>query len=146
MALKKAGGFEFYVYKSELINLRTFTTDTSGQLDVLWHDGDSLGVDGTQVGVLEQTHQISLARFLKSGHCRALKAQIGLEVLCDLADETLKRQLSDQQLGAFLVSTNLAKSHCAWTVSVWFFDTTGSRGAFAGSFGGQLLSWRFTSS
>uniref|UniRef100_A0A8I6AWT3 Histone H2A n=1 Tax=Rattus norvegicus TaxID=10116 RepID=A0A8I6AWT3_RAT len=31
--------------------------DATGQLDVLGHDGDALGVDGAQVGVLEQTHQ-----------------------------------------------------------------------------------------
>ena len=38
--------------------LGTFTTDTSGQLDVLGHDGDTLGVDGAQVGVFEETDQV----------------------------------------------------------------------------------------
>jgi hypothetical protein len=31
-------------------------SDPACQLDVLGHDGDSLGVDGAQVGVLKQTH------------------------------------------------------------------------------------------
>jgi len=35
------------------------------QLDVLGHDGDPLGVDGAQVGVLEQTHQVRLAGLLQ---------------------------------------------------------------------------------
>ena len=33
--------------------LRTFSSDSSGQLDIFGHDGDSPGVDGTQVGVFE---------------------------------------------------------------------------------------------
>lgn len=36
-----------------------------GQLDVFWHYGDSLSMYRTQIGVLEQTHQISFGRFLK---------------------------------------------------------------------------------
>jgi len=34
-------------------NLSTFTTDTSCQLNVLWHNGDTLGVDRAQVRVFE---------------------------------------------------------------------------------------------
>ena len=40
--------------------LRPFPTDATGQLDVLWHDGHALGMDGTQKGVLEQPHQVVL--------------------------------------------------------------------------------------
>jgi hypothetical protein len=52
-------------------HLSTFTADTTGQLDVFRHDGDSLGVDGAQVGVFEKTHQISFA-----GLCRAMTAEL----------------------------------------------------------------------
>ena len=34
-------------------HLGAFTTDTACQLDVFWHDGNTLGVDGAQVGVFE---------------------------------------------------------------------------------------------
>ena len=34
--------------------------DTTGQLDVLGHDCDTLGMDGTQVGVFKETNQVSL--------------------------------------------------------------------------------------
>ena len=37
------------------IRLSTFTTDTSGQLNVLGHDGDTFSVDGAQVGIFEKT-------------------------------------------------------------------------------------------
>eukprot|EP00983_Pelagomonas_calceolata_P003824 123919-Pelagomonas_calceolata.AAC.1 len=35
----------------------TLSPDAPGQLNVLGHDGDALGVDGCQVGVLKQAHQ-----------------------------------------------------------------------------------------
>lgn len=63
--------------------LRTFTTDSASQLDVFGHDGDPLGVDGTQVGVLEETNQVGLAGFLQGHDGRALESKIGLEVLSD---------------------------------------------------------------
>ena len=43
-------------------------TDTSGQLDILRHDGDTLGMDGAQVGVLlKQTNKVGLAGLLTAG-------------------------------------------------------------------------------
>lgn len=47
-------------------HLCTFSADSTGQLDVLWHDGNTLGVDGAQVGILEKTNQVGLASLLKS--------------------------------------------------------------------------------
>jgi hypothetical protein len=46
-------------------DLGTLAADATGQLDVLGHDGDALCVDGTQVGVLEETDQVSLAGLLQ---------------------------------------------------------------------------------
>merc|ERR1711981_1058549 len=48
--------------------LGTFTTDTTSQLDVLGHDGNALGVDCAQVGVLEQANEVGLGCFLKSSN------------------------------------------------------------------------------
>jgi hypothetical protein len=41
--------------------LRALATDAAGELDVLGHDGDALGVDGAQVGVLEEADQVGLS-------------------------------------------------------------------------------------
>ena len=79
-------------------NLSTFATNTTNKLDVFGHDGDSLGVDGTQVGVFEKTHQVSLASLLQSHDGRALETQVGLEILGDFSDQTLEWQLADQKL------------------------------------------------
>jgi len=47
-------------------SLSTFTTDSSGKLYVLRHDGHTLGVNSAQVGVFKQTHQVGLACFLRT--------------------------------------------------------------------------------
>ena len=65
VVLKKTDCFE------KMKKLGSLSSDSSGQLDVLGHDGDTLGVDGAQVGVLEQTDEVSLAGLPESRHhCR----------------------------------------------------------------------------
>ena len=83
---------------TEVDYLSSLSTDPPGQLDVLGHDGDTLGVDGAQVGVLEQTDEVSLAGLLESHDSRGLESQVSLEVLGDLPDQTLEGQLADEQL------------------------------------------------
>lgn len=141
----------FFVFKfdslagKERTHLGAFTTDTTSQLDVLGHDRDTLGVDGAQVGVLEQTDQVGLAGFLQCHDSRALEAQIGLEVLGDLTDQTLERQLADEQLGGLLVATDLTQSDRSWAITMRLLDSTGGRGALASGLGGQLLARSLTS-
>ena len=40
--------------------LRALATDAAGKLDVLGHDGDTLGMDSGKVGVLEKTDEVGL--------------------------------------------------------------------------------------
>ena len=127
-------------------NLSSLSTDSSGQLDVLWHDGDTLGMDGTQVGVLKQTNQISLTGFLESHDSRALESQVSLEVLGNFSHQTLEWQLADEKLSALLVSSDLTESNCSWPVSVGFLNSSSGWGRFSGSLGGQLFSGSLSSS
>lgn len=120
-------------------SLCTLSADAPGQLDVLRHDGDTLGVYGAQVRVLEKTDEVSLARLLQCHDSRALETEIGLEVLCNLSDETLEWQLADEQLGALLVATDLPQGDSARPVTMRFLDAAGGRRALAGSLGSQLL-------
>ena len=46
-------------------HLSSLSSDSPGQQDVLWHNGNTLGVDGAQVGVFKQTNKIGLRCFLK---------------------------------------------------------------------------------
>ena len=123
-------------------DLSALTADATSQLNVLGHDGDALGVDGAQVGVLEQADQVGLARLLEGGHGRALEAQVGLEVLGDLAHQALEGQLADEQLGGLLVAADLAQSDCAWAKSVRLLDATSGWRTLARRLGCQLLSRR----
>ena len=119
--------------------LGSLPADAPGQLYVFGHDGDPLGVDGAQVGVLEQADQVGLAGLLQSHDGGALEAQVGLEVLSDLPDQALEGQLADQQLGGLLVAADLAESHGPGPVAVRLLHSAGGRGALPGGLGGQLL-------
>jgi hypothetical protein len=122
--------------------LRAFTADAAGELDVLGHDGDTLGVDGAQVGVLEEADQVRFRRLLQRHDGRALETQVGFEVLRDLADEALERELADEQLRRLLVATDLAQSDGARSVAMGLLDAAGGWGGFAGGLGGELLARR----
>ena len=70
--------------------------DAEGELHVLWHDCDALCVDGAEIGVLEEADQVGLARLLEGSDGRRLEAQVGLEVLGDLADQALVSRYSSR--------------------------------------------------
>ena len=119
--------------------------DAAGQLDVLRHDGDTLGVDGAQVGVLEQADKVGLRCFLQGKNGRALEAQVRFEVLGDLTHQTLEREFADEQISALLVASDFAKRDGTGTVAVGLLHTTGGGGGLAGCLGGELLAGRFAS-
>ena len=133
------------IVMDEVNDLGSLSSDSTGQLDVLRHDGHTLGVDGAQVGVLEESDQVSLRGFLESHDGRGLESQVGLEVLSDFSDQSLEGQLSDQQFSRLLVSPDLSEGDCSWPVSMGLLDSSGSRGRFPGGFGGQLFPWGLSS-
>ena len=136
----------FVLWRTVLSTLCSLSADSAGQLNVLGHDGDALGVDGAQVGVFKQTNKVSLASFLKGHYGGALETQIGLEILSDFSHKTLEGQLADQQLGGFLVTTDLTKSDCTRPVTMRFLDSTGCRSALTSCLCGELFSWSFSTS
>ena len=116
--------------------LRALATDAAGKLDVLGHDGDTLGVDGAQVGVLEKSHKVSLGRLLKSEHGGSLEAKVGLEVLSDLTHKSLEGKLADQELSGLLEATDLTESDGARTEAVGPLLSCGSPSPSSRSLGG----------
>ena len=128
------------------IGLSSLSSDSPGQLDVLGHDGDSLGVDSAQVGILEQTDEVSLAGLLESHDSRGLEPEVSLEVLGDLSHQTLEGKLPDEQLSGLLVSPDLSECDSSWPVSVRLLDSSSGWSRFSCSLGGQLLSWSLSSS
>jgi hypothetical protein len=123
-------------------SLRALAADAARQLDVLGHDGDALGVDGAQVGVLEEADQVGLRGLLQREHSRALEAQVRLELLRNLTHEALEGQLADEQLRRLLVAPDLAQRDRARAVAVRLLDAARRGRALARGLGGQLAPCR----
>ena len=113
--------------------LRALSTDTTGELDILGHDSNTLGMDSTQVGIFEKTNKVGFGSFLQSKNGRSLEAKIRLEVLGNLTDQTLERKLADEKVGTLLVTTDLTKGDSSGTVTVGLLDSSSGRGRLTGS-------------
>ena len=135
----------FCSFSQEAKNLSPLATDAASELDILWHDGHTLCVDGTKVGILEESYQVGFAGLLEGHHGGTLEPKVGLEVLSNLTDQSLERELPQQKFCRFLVSTDLTKSDGSWPISVRLLDTPGGRSTLTGSFGSQLLSGSLSS-
>jgi hypothetical protein len=68
-------------------------------------------MDGGQVGVFKESNEVSLTGFLECSNGGRLESQICLEILGNLTNETLERELSDQKLSRLLVTTNFTESN-----------------------------------
>ena len=60
-------------------------------------------MDRAQVGVFEQANQVRFGRFLQRQDRGGLESQVSLEILGDFSDQSLERQLSDEQFRGLLV-------------------------------------------
>ena len=101
-----------------LDSLSALPTDSAGELNVLRHDGYALGVDGAQVGVLEETDQVCLRRLLEGLDGGDLEAELVLEGLRDFADEAFEGFFADQELRGPLVAADLAEGDGARSPAV----------------------------
>ena len=126
--------------------LSSLSTDSAGQLDVLGHDGDTLGMDSTQVGILKQTNQVSFTGLLQSHDSRALETQVSLEILGNFSHQALEGKLADEQLSTFLVPTDLPESHSSRPVTMGLLDSSSGWSTLPCSLGSQLLPWGLASS
>ena len=55
-------------------SLGPLPANAAGQLYVLGHDGDSLGVNSTQVGILKETHQVGFRGLLQCHYSTGLES------------------------------------------------------------------------
>ena len=120
------------------------STDAAGELDVLWHDGNTFGVDGSEVGVFEESNEVGLGGFLEGENGGALETEVVLELGGNLTDESLEGELADKELGGLLETSDLTESDGAWSETMGFLDTTGGGGLLDGSLVGDVLSGGFT--
>ena len=104
-----------YVILCIYIVLRALAANATGQLHVLWEDGDTPSMDGAQVGVLKERNQICLCRLLQSHESRRLEVQFALVFLSNLSNQTHERKLAKEKLHAPLVPADLPESDGAWS-------------------------------
>jgi len=108
-------------------------------LDVFGLNGDALGMDGAEIGVLKEGDEVCLDGLLEGTDGGGLEAEVGLKVLGNLTDKTLEGELADKELGGLLVATDLTESDSSWLVSVGLLDTSGRWRGLASGLGGELL-------
>ena len=125
--------------------LRPLSADAAGELNILGHNGHALGVDGTQVGVLEESDEVGFRGLLEGEDCGSLETKVALEILGDLSHETLEGKLADQEVGRFLVPADLAEGDGSGTVTMGLLDASGGGGRLARGLGGELLAGRLAS-
>merc|ERR1712025_897442 len=101
------------------------TTDSAGELHVLGHDGHTLGVDGAEVGVLEETDHVGLGGFLEGKDGGALESEVVLEFGSDFTDESLEGELADEEFSGFLELSDFTESDGSGSESVGSLDSTG---------------------
>ena len=91
-------------------------------------------MDGSQVSILEETDEVSLSSLLEGKDSGGLETKVSLEILSNLTDQALERELADEQLSGLLIFTDLTESHGTGPVTMGLLNTTSSRGGFASSY------------
>jgi len=113
------------------------TADSAGELHVLGHDGDTLGVDSAQVGILEEADHVGLRGLLEGEDGRGLETELVSVLRGDFTDESLEGQLADQELSGLLETSDLTESDGARSEAVGLLDAVGGG---LGLLGGSLVS------
>jgi hypothetical protein len=109
-----------------------------GELQVLGHDGDAIGVDGAVLGVLEEGDEEGLGRLLEGLECVGLDAPLLVFGLEELADEALEGEPLDEHVCVLLVPADLAQGHGAWPVALLALL---ARYCFPDCCGGERSAW-----
>jgi hypothetical protein len=68
-----------------------------------------LHMNGTQVGVLKQSNEVSFQSLLEGKYSHALETTVWLEILSNLSYQTLEWCLANQKVSQLLVSPDLLK-------------------------------------
>ena len=104
-------------------------------------------MNGTKVGIFEETYEVGFSSFLEGQHGTRLEAEFFLEIVGDLTNESLEGEFADQKFGGLLVFSDLTESYGSGSESVGFFDSsTGGGGTFSGGLGGEVFTGGFSSS
>ena len=114
-------------------------SDASGKIHVFLHDGHAVGVDAAEVGVFEETNEVSFSRFLEGGESLGLNSHVGVHLLDDLSDDSDEGGSGEEEVGALLVPLDLPENDGSRLVSSLLLLST-LRGLGLGNLsGGSIL-------
>jgi hypothetical protein len=122
-----------------------FTSDSSSQQEVRWHNGHISSVEGAQFDVIKKINKVALRGFLERDQGRGMEFQVRFYRQSDFSDEPLKGQLSDHELVFLLVLFNCS-DEITTSISLGLFNSSSVGGALSGRFVGNLLSGGFADS
>ena len=90
-------------------------SDSSGQLHVFSHHGDSVGVDGTEVGVFEEASEIGFSGFLESDQGLGLESEFIVDTRSERSHDSVEWSSWQQHIGRLLISLDFSESDGAWS-------------------------------
>ena len=111
------------------IVLEPLTTDAASQIDVLLHDSDSRGVDGTKIGIFKETSEIALSCLLKSEKSLRLESQLTVDAIANAPNKALEWSFGQEKISDLLVPLDLSKCNCARSPAHLLLHATLSRGS-----------------
>lgn len=121
----------------------SLATNAAGELNVFDLDRATSRVDGLQIGIFKEANEVSLCGLLQGDDCGGLETRpiwepraVG-EALSNLPDQTLERQLANEQLRRTLVSLDFAQGDGAWLETRLLSDARGAH--LSAQSGGHLL-------
>ena len=117
----------------------SLASDSSGQDEVLLHDGHSVGMDSAQVGVLEETNQVCFSCFLDSKQSLGLESDVRVNGFTDGSHESLEWSFLDEHVGGLLVSLDLSEGDCSWSESLLLHASLSRSGLLLGLAGHLAL-------
>lgn len=123
----------------------SFTSNSSRELHVLWHDGNSLCMDSTKICIFKETNKVCLRSLLEGKDSWCLESQVIFVFWRNFSNEPLEWKFPDEQFGALLKLSDFSQSNGAWFESVWLFDTTWSLWILS-LFVSYMFSWGFATS
>ena len=125
--------------------LEALPADAPRELHVLLHDGDSVGVNRAEIGVLEESGQVTLGGFLEGEESVGLEAELTINAVADGSHEPLEGGLGEKELSGLLILLDLTESDSTGSESELLLHATlGRRGlldnglGLASSGGGSL--------
>ena len=101
--------------------------DPPHKLDVLWHNCDPFGMNGTQICILKESYQICFTCFLQPHHGRSLNLHLCVGLSQNLIHQPLEWTFSNEQFCALLVSlyfpqcnsSRVIPSFLSWWIYWW---------------------------